>query len=96
MKINIFFRNIFPLYMKTNQVLIFRAFTKSQLRSLIIHDLKVCTFDASLNITKKNYQIAMELPTKNIISIMFDDIYDKKYMLDITDVISDGICFVNN
>ena len=38
----------------------------------------------------------MELLTKNIISIMFDDIYDKKYMLDITDVISDGICFVNN
>lgn len=63
--------------MKTNQVLIFRAFTKSQLRALIIHDLKVCTFDASLNITKNNYQIAMELSTKNIIFVMFNDIYDK-------------------
>lgn len=39
--------------MKKNQVLIFRAFTKSQLRALIILDLKVCTFDISLNTTRK-------------------------------------------
>jgi len=39
--------------MKKNQVLIFRAFTKSQLRALIIPDLKVCTFDISLNTTRK-------------------------------------------